>query len=205
MTTVFPSFPAFPGIMWPEKRAASGRTIRQEALSGKRTFLPQMVSVRYNWELSFEMLRSAFWTAGSFTELESFVGFYLAQMMGGTCFGYTDADDFTVTAQGFGQGDGTTTAFQLVRARGGFSEPVLLPTITGLTVAGVAKSSPADYTLADKGIVTFTSAPAGGAALAWTGTFAWLCRFNDDLVDTSRLMVGLFDAKSLKFSNEINP
>lgn len=203
MTTTFPAFPTYPGITWPVKRSPSGSTIRQVAISGKRTLLPQMVTPRWSWEIGYEFLRSVYW--GAYTELEGLTAFYLAQMMAGTCFAYTDDEDNAVTAQGFGQGDGTTTVFQLVRARGGFSEPVLLPTITGLTVAGVAKTSPTDYTLGDKGLVTFVTAPAGGAALAWTGTFAWLCRFADDTLDLSRFMVGLSEAKSIKFDNEINP
>lgn len=205
MTTTFPAFPAFPGISWPEKKTLGGSSIRQVAITGKQTILPQMVDVRYSWDLPFEFFRSAFYGSGSFSELESFLGFYLTQVMAGTCFAYTDAEDNAVAAQGFGQGDGATTQFQLVRARGGFVEKVLLPSITGLTVAGAAKTSPTDYTLGDKGIVTFTSAPASSAALAWTGTFAWLCRFSDDTVDAERFMVGLSSVQSLKFSNEINP
>ena len=205
MTTTFPSFPTYPGITWPVKRTPSGSTIRQIAVAGKRVLLPQMVTPRWTWELSYEFLRSALWGNNSFAEIEGLTAFYLAQMMGGTCFAYTDDEDNAVTAQGFGAGDGTTTQFQLVRARGGFVEPVLLPTITGLTVGGVAKTSPTDYTLGDKGIVTFTSAPAALAALQWTGTFAWLCRFDEDSLDLSRFMSGLSEARSVKFSSEINP
>jgi uncharacterized protein (TIGR02217 family) len=205
MTTTFPAFPSYPGITWPVKRMPSGKTIRHEAIQGKRTLLPQMVTPRWSWEIAYEFLRSLQYGAGSFPDLEGLSAFYLAQMMGGTCFAYTDDEDNAVTAQGFGQGDGTTTTFQLVRARGGYTEPVLLPAITGLTVAGVAKTAGTDFTLGDKGIVTFTSAPAGGAALQWTGTFAWLCRFAEDSLDLSRFMVGLSEAKSLKFDNEIDP
>jgi hypothetical protein len=42
-------------------------------------------------------------------------------------FQYQDIDDYTVTAQEFGEGDGTTTDFQLVRTLGGFDEEVLAP------------------------------------------------------------------------------
>ena len=200
MTTSFPAFPSFPGIMWPVRRKPSGSTIRQTAISGKRTLLPQMVTPRWSWEIGYEFLRSAYW--GAYTELEGLTAFYLAQMMAGTCFAYTDDEDNACAAQGFGLGDGTTTVFQLVRARGGFVEPVLLPTITQVTVAGTPTAA---YTLADKGLLTFTVAPTLGQALAWTGTFSWLCRFDEDSLDLSRFMVGLSDAKSLKFSAEINP
>ena len=175
-----PTFPSLPGIAWPVVRSMSARSTRQESASGKRIVLPWRSVPRYTWELSYEFLRSALWTDanGSYSELETLTAFYLAQVMSGGAFAYTDDEDSTVTTQGFGAGDGTTLAFQLVRARGGFTEPVYLPTITGLTVGGVAKVAGTDFTLGSTGIVTFTVAPTGGAALQWTGTFAWLCRFD---------------------------
>jgi len=174
---------------------------------GKRVFLPQMVDVRYTWELSFEFLRSAQWTGdgGGFSELEGLTAFYLAQAMAGTCFAYTDDEDNTASLAPFGQGDGTTTAFQIVRARDDYVEKILIPTITQLRVAGVAKTAGVDFVQSDKGIVTFTVAPTLGQALDWSGTFAWLCRFDDDVLQGSRNAVGLSDIKSVKFSNEINP
>ena len=200
-----PDFPTLAGISWPVKRTPSGSTARHESVSGKRTLLPQRSVPRWTWEIPYEFLRSAKFGDGSFSDLETLCGFYLQQMMAGTCFAYTDAEDYAVTAQGFGAGDAATTKFQLVRTRGGFVEPVYLPTITSLTVGGVTKVQGTDFTLGTTGVVTFGAAPGAAAALVWTGTFKWLCRFDEDTLDLSRFMVGLSDAKSVKFSNEIAP
>jgi hypothetical protein len=60
-------------------------------------------------------------------------------------------------------------------------EPVFaINAITNLKVAGVAKTNPADYTVSNKGVITFTSPPAVGTSLTWTGTFLWFCRFDQD-------------------------
>jgi len=42
-------------------------------------------------------------------------------------FTFMDPTDYQVSAQGFGVGDGVTTAFQLVRTLGGFVEPIVAP------------------------------------------------------------------------------
>ena len=197
-----PAFPALPGLVYPVTRTPTVLSARNEAVSGRRTVLPQRSMPRHVWKLGIEVMRSAAWQSGSLTEYESFIGFVMGRLTSGGCFAYTDAEDAVATAQPFGVGDGVTTAFQLVRALGGFSEPVYLPTITTLTVAGTPTAA---YTLGPTGIVTFTVAPALGAALAWTGAFAWLCRFDDDSIETSRFMSGLYEAKSITFSSEIAP
>ena len=50
------------------------------------------------------------------------------------------------------------------------------------------------------GIVTCATAPVAGAVLAWTGTFNWLCRFDDDSLDFQQFGTGLWSMDSLKFS-----
>jgi hypothetical protein len=57
---------------------------------------------------------------------------------------------------------------------------------------------PSAYTVAN-GAVTFATAPANGAALAWTGYFAFLCRFDGDALDFEQFMASLWKADSVKF------
>ena len=121
------TFPTIPGISLPVKRTAVVSTARHESINGKRTLLPLRSTPRWEWEIPFDLLRSAAYSTGSFSELETLFAFYLAQSTGGLCFNYFDADDNAATSQQFGIGDGTTTAFQLVRTRGGFAEPVYAP------------------------------------------------------------------------------
>ncbi len=64
--------------------------------------------------------------------------------------------------------------------------------------AGGSLIDPSAYAIAD-GAVTFATAPAAGAALAWTGYFAFLCRFDSDALDFEQFMANLWKANSVKF------
>ncbi|MDR3495286.1 MAG: DUF2460 domain-containing protein [Ancalomicrobiaceae bacterium] len=197
------SFPSIPGLDAAFTRAMMIKSDRQEAISGARTQLPRWPFPRWTWTLKANFLRDLGWDGVS-VEFQTLATFILSSLTQGTCFGYTDRDDNAATNQRFGTGDGTTTAFQLVRSLGGFVEPVLLPTITSIAVAG-STVSPTIYSLGGKGVVTFTSAPASSAALTWTGSYQWLCRFDEDSVDFDHMFKSVYSLKSLKFSSEINP
>jgi len=199
------AFNAFPSLSpaFPIARSPAVDTVRQESISGKRTLLPLRTVPRWKWQITYQILRSAYFTYGSFDELETLTGFWLAQSISGLPFAYTEAEDSTATNQGFGEGDGETTAFQLTRGRSGFAEPVYAPTI--ITSVEIAGTPTAAYTLGATGIVTFNSAPGAAQALTWSGSYAWLCRFDEDTLNLSRFMAGLSEAKSVKFSSEIAP
>lgn len=199
------TYPDLPGLGFPIKHAPQFTTARYEALSGKRTTAPKQTYPRWTWELPYNFLRSAYYGsttgAGAYAELETLVAFFNARSADGMVFAYEDQEDNTAVDQPFGSGDGATTTFQLYRAYGGFTEPVYSAVPTEVKVAGVALD-PADYAVGETGIVTFDVAPAGAAALVWSGAFSFLCRFNDDTLDLQRVMQGLSEG-SLKFSSEL--
>src|ERR1039458_1646325 len=116
-------FPSLPGEMFPVTRTPSWDTTVQQNLSGKEVRIANSTYPRWKWELSFSVLRSA----AAYTEFQQLAGFFNALQGSFDTFQYQDADDNAVTGQTIGTGDGTTTAFQLVRAFGGFIEPVLAP------------------------------------------------------------------------------
>lgn len=198
------AFPTIKGLGYPQKRTPSFVSDRHEAMSNKRTIVPQTTIPRWTWELPFNFLRAAAFDGRvTYAEFETLVAFFNARQVDGMVFRYTDPDDKATANIGFGVGDGVTTKFQLYRSIAGFSEPVYDPTITEVQVAGVPTAA---YVLGSLGVVTFNVAPAAAAALTWTGTFNWLCRFNDDKFDFQRVMRGLYEAPdALRFSNEINP
>jgi hypothetical protein len=57
---------------------------------------------------------------------------------------------------------------------------------------------PSTYVISN-GAVTFTTAPLSAAALAWTGYFGFLCRFEADDLDFEQFMANLWRADSVKF------
>ena len=59
-----------------------------------------------------------------------------------------------------------------------------------------------DYGLLSNGVIVMASAPASGAAIQWTGTYNWLCRFDDDSIDFEAIADGFWSLGSLKFSTE---
>ena len=66
-----------------------------------------------------------------------------------------------------------------------------------ITVAGTYLD-PSTYSISN-GLVTFGSAPAASAAIAWSGYFGFLCRFAQDDIDFEEFMQNLWNAKSVKF------
>jgi len=154
----------------------------------------------YEFQLGYEVLKDG--NLG--TDLAALTGFYLARQGSYDNWLYSDPQDNSVTAATFGTGDGATTAFQLIRAYGAggftYTEPVQnLNSAPAIYVNGVLKTLTTDYTVSSSGLVTFTVAPAAAAALTWTGTFYYRCRFLDDQLPFNRMMNGLWAAKALKF------
>ena len=65
-----------------------------------------------------------------------------------------------------------------------------------VTVNGVLATN---ATFTAPNTITFTSAPALGAVIAWSGTYTFQCRLLDDQWDFENFMSGLWQNKSVKF------
>jgi uncharacterized protein (TIGR02217 family) len=184
-------FPSLPGLSIVVSRFPRWKTKVQTAVSGHELRAAFMAHPKYTFRLSYEVLR-----AGAEAELETIVGFFNARQGAYDNFLFTDADDNAVANQGFGTGDGATRSFQLTRSFGGHTEPVMnlngAPTIK---VGGVETSA---YTIDALGLVTFTVAPANGAALTWSGAYYYRCRFLDDWLDLERFLERLWQLKKVE-------
>lgn len=113
-------FPSLPGLTWDVKMRPRFDTNVQTAKSGKELRAQFMAYPLWEFELNYEFLRQQ----AAFQELQTLVGFYLSRQGRFDSFLYNNPVDSAVTAQQFGVGDAATVAFQLVRAFGGFLEPV---------------------------------------------------------------------------------
>lgn len=192
-----PVLPSLAGLAFPFKRSPVWSTIQQTSVGGQTPRFAMWSYPRWRYELVYDVLR----THGSYTEQQQLVGFYNGLSGSALAFQFTDPDDTTVTAQSFGTGDGTTTAFQLVRTYGSFTEPVYAPTGTpAIYKAAVLQTVTTDYTIGSTGIVTFTSPPAAAAALTWTGSFNWLAQFDEDSLEFQKDFYGRWQLASMKFT-----
>lgn len=186
--------PSLPGLAWPVARRPMWSTRIQESASGKETRIGFWSYPRWEYTISFDVLRSL----GAFTELQQIAGFYNARNGAYDDWLFNDLYDNTCSLQLFGTGDGVTTSFQLARTYGGYVEPVrAINTLTQVRINGSVTGA---YTYnVSTGVITFTTAPGAGLALDWSGTFYWRCRFLDDHIDFNMSMNGLSELKSLKF------
>ena len=194
-----PSFPVLPGQGWSVHKRPTFSTRVAGHVSGREVRRSNYSNTLYEFEIAFDGLASSGFPGLGSTSLQTLLGFYLAcQGQFGT-FLYNDPTDSAVKAQAIGTGDGSTTSFTMVRALGGFAEPVGWVTgIGNVYLAGVAQSSSA-YALATPNTLTFTTAPAANTAITADFTYAFVCRFLDDQEDFDNVMSGLWQLQSLKF------
>ncbi len=193
-------FPTLPGITWNITRAPKFATKVQQSVGGQTiaaAFQPYPI---WRWQLEFEFLR----TYGAFTEWQTLAGFFNSLLGAWDTFLYHDPEDYTVTAQLIGTGTGSLTTFQLGRTLGGYLfEPIYNTDTTNQTVKiyknGVLQTVTTNYTISASGLVTFTSAPANGLAITWTGDFYWRCRMESDSTEFGMFAQHFWQAKQLSF------
>lgn len=188
------TFPVLIGLTAPLDREAIWSTASEESVSGQTEAYGFWSYPRYQYSLSFSVLR----TAVGLVELQTLMAFRNQLSGPADVFQFKDDEDYVATTQNLAIGDGTNHDFQLQRSFGGYYEPVYAPvTVTQVRLNGTPTAA---YTLLDGGIIHFTSAPGAGVQPDWTGTFNWLCRFDEDRFKFTRGMPGYWAAKDLTFT-----
>lgn len=200
-------FPDLHGLAWSYTLTPMFSTEVQQATSGREVRAAFWSAPLWKMSLTYEFLHDdALHVNGNgYTELQQLVGFFLARQGQFDSFLLDSAQltrkplDSTITGQAIGTGDGGATSFQLVRNIGGYIEPIQNPSNQSATVYvnGVAKTQGTDYTIAN-GMVTFTAAPAAGAAI--TADFQWLWRvhFAQDTLEFANFLYLLWECKKVE-------
>ena len=187
-------FPTLPGIAWDNVRTPLWQTRRQQSVSGRVTASADWLYPLCKYQLSYDFLRSD----PTLAELQALTGFFQSLAGGFDTFLYSDPDDNAVTGQSIGATDGDSSAFQLIRTYGGFTEPVYTPaSVNSVTVGGAAVSGYS--TNPTTGMLSLGEVPAAGQQIVVGFSYYWRCRFSDDSVDFSNFAAGLFEVKQLNF------
>ena len=203
-------FPVLAGLGWSVDRTEIWKNTAQENVSGKETRIALWTYPRHQWDLSFDFLRQGTVHGSAYTEFSQLAGFFNQRQGSFDTFLYTDSDDSTITGQAIGTGNASTTDFQLVRAFGGFVEPILAPnTVTAVKLNGVTKTPGTDYSIsswgsATPGVVTFTTPPGSGVAVTADFTYYWPVRFLDDQLSFSNFMKALYSGKKVSLKSVKN-
>lgn len=181
-------FPAFTGRGWDIKKRPITSTIIQAADSGAEYRTQRYQYPLYEFDIEIPYLSQA--------DYDSLIGFYNQQGGPATPFYFSADNDSAVSGQGFGTGDGTTKAFQLIKSNGGYwEEPVA--GVDGAPTIYVAGTATTPQSVSASGLVTFTNAPANGAALTWTGQYYYLVRFKDDHIEIGQFMSQMYEATTI--------
>lgn len=123
-------------------------------------------------------------------QLDALIAFFRARKGRAYGFRFKDWSDFQATGQALGTGDGSRTAFQLVKTytSGGVSEArIIRKPVAGsvqVYVNGVLAASGVTVDTAS-GLVTFTTAPASGALISADFEFDVPVRFDTDTLSAS--------------------
>lgn len=167
------------------------------AISGRERRRKLWSYPRWQFKVSYEVIRDL----PSTPDLQRLLAFF--NMHGGRYqeFFFLDPTDNAVENEAFGTGDGITKAFQLTRtvSFGGisFTEPV--GGVTGTPTVTINGATTSAFTIGANGSITFTSAPAATASLAWSGRFLFACRFDQDDMDLAQMMTALWSLDGLAF------
>lgn len=202
-----PQFPQLRGQTYPAVRTLLSAGLHQQGLGGQQTDIDLWPFPRYQYSIPYSFLKNL--VAGDgFAEMlgdfENLVGF-VNDRRAVYPFYYEDPDDCATSPDGagnpqdqiFGQGDGTTVDYQLVRTLGGYDEPVYVP--NSIPIIKVAGTPTLLFSLGNLGALTFDSAPAPGALLTWSGFYLWICKFDKESVAFSKMDVMLYELKALTF------
>ncbi len=210
-TQIFPSTSQCPGLDISISRVVQWDTILQEAVSGKETRVGRRIYPRREYGLVFNFLRSS--TLAGFSpavnELAAFEGFFNSRQGMFDSFLWTDPDDNSISSQGLGTGDSTAISFQLVRAFGGYAEPVYAPsTFASVSIDSTVMSS-TTYTFTQwgsttPGILTFSTAiPPAGQPITASFTYYQPVRFTDDNMTFNRFVNLIYENKKIGFKTII--
>ncbi len=190
-------FPSFPGLNWDIVRRPRWNTLVRQTASGREFRTARYSYPIWEYKLSYSVLRAR----PSLTEMQTLAGFFNQHNGSADSWRYEDPDDNSVVGQLFGQGNGSTRVFQLVRSFGGFTEPVFeLNGAPQIFINGALRTVGTHYTIDSLGVVTFVTAPGAGLPITWTGSYWWRCRFMQDGVEFNQFMRQLWDLRSLEFT-----
>jgi Conserved hypothetical protein 2217 (DUF2460) len=192
-----PVFPALPGQGFATKRPITASLIAEHE-SG-RSVRTALYGGLYEFEVDFDGL-AADGTQNpglAAQSLQALLGLYL--QCGGAfgTFLYTDPNDNTATNQPIAVGDGSTTAFELVRGVGAATDTVSYVTaISAVSLNGVAASN---WSLLPPNVLEFSTPPAASVLIAASFSYAFQCRFLDDALEFENFMQNLWSSKRVKF------
>ena len=187
-------FPTLRGLTYPIGKTPHWNTITQESVSGVKKFLQCYSYPYYTFNLSFSYLSDDNLRTD---DVHSLMSFYNKLGGAGQDFLFADPlfEDNRCVKQVFGVGDGEKTTFRLLHQYGTFVEPVFgIANKPRIFINDVETTA---FTWDETGLITFTSAPANNAKVAWTGRWFYRCHFQNDEAEFQQIFYGGWSLEEL--------
>lgn len=199
LTTDADVMPALRGQGFLSKKTPTWKTETKEALSGRESNRQLWSYPRWQFSMDHEFINNS----ASLPDLKKMFTFFNSKRGSYKQFLYLDPEDSTATDAPVAVGNGTATQFQLTRTLtyGGitFTEPV--QGFFGTPVIKLNGTPTVAFTMNEYGLVTFTSAPGNGVVITWTGTFFFVCKFDEDELDISQFASKFWEQDGLSFTS----
>lgn len=195
---IYPVLPSLSALGWNVTRTPSFNTLVSRHASGKEVRSPQAVFPRWEYQLTFEGLKS-----DSTATFQQMFSFFQSMKGRGNKFIYSDPESNQERGQFLGVGDGYNRVFTLVRSVGAYyEEPVGFPgAVTAVYANGVAQSSSlwsVSYNQQYPSIL-FTNSPAAGVTITADFTYYFVCRFSDDTQSFEEFAKNFHNLRTLTF------
>ncbi|MDB5358845.1 MAG: uncharacterized protein JWO51_142 [Rhodospirillales bacterium] len=189
-------FPTLPSLSWSTFKRPTFSTRISKRTSGREVRAANYAYPLYEFELTYEALRAS----QVYVELQTLMGFFLQRQGSFDSFLFTDPTDNTVASQVIATGDGVTTSFTLVRAVGGWVEPIGQAANQPSVYVNGALQATNTWGITLPNTLTFSAAPGAGQQILVTNLqYYFVCRFSDDVHDYENFMDQLWTLKSCKF------
>jgi hypothetical protein len=191
-------FPSLSGLTWPFGHSVSYKSLSDESQSKRLATLALQTYPVHTWTLNYDILRDDV----SPSDIRSIVGLFNACRGRYDSFLFTDPTFNSVSGQVFGVGDGNTKNFQVVanfQNAGGAGGPDIIQNFNGLPTIFDNGGTPGAYSIGPTGIIAFTTAPAAGHVLTWTGSFYYRCHFLNDTLQVQQFANQWWSTQNLQF------
>lgn len=214
---VFPRLLAGQG--WSVTKTPTFQTRVQRAVSGRELRALDYPNPLWQFQLTFAALGDGnngqpTGSIGSLlsSDLRTLMGFFMACQGAFATFLYDDPTDDAWSGT-LGNGDGTTTVFQLYRTMlgsgpVGFTEAITAPGTVAIQFATAPLYQPiavkSGWSVnAQTGQITFDNPPAAGTQITVDFTYYFRCRFMSDAYSFENFMFRLWSLKKLDFISVI--
>lgn len=187
-------FPALKGVAAERDCAPEFDNVVRRASSGRRYALGKRLYPVWRFKLKFNFLRQRL----GHTELAALEGFFLNRRGNLESFLYRDREwNAVATPQAFGVGDGVEKDFRLVYSRSGFVDRCGYVPSAGLVVRANAVATSA-FTRDDNAVLSFTTAPASGVVLDWTGSYYYRVAFTKPSMNFRQFLKDLYSVDGVE-------